>query len=92
MFWLILLHPIYMGASTISTNIGTMSDSNVQLVIYNLLGQEIRTLLNEEKSAGMYTVQWNGKDAFGRSVSSGVYFYQLRSNGLVDTRRMLLLK
>lgn len=69
-----------------------MEQGEVQLVIYNALGQQVNTLVQESQEAGVYRVSWNGKDDLGRSVSSGVYFYQLTSNGLVETRRMLLLK
>lgn len=61
--------------------------SHVSLSVYDVLGREIVTLLNEEKSPGTYTIQW---DATG--VSSGVYFYRLRAGDFVRTRRMLILK
>ena len=64
----------------------------VKLVIYNVLGQEIRTLVNAFRSAGRYRVVWNSKDDFGRSVSSGVYFYQITAGEFLDTRKMLILK
>ena len=64
----------------------------VKLVIYNVLGQEIRTLVNAFKPAGRYRVVWNSKDDFGRSVSSGVYFYQITAGKFTDTRKMLILK
>jgi photosystem II stability/assembly factor-like uncharacterized protein len=60
--------------------------SHVALSVFDILGREIATLLNEEKSAGTYTVQW---DASG--VSSGVYFYRLRAGDFVQTRRMMLV-
>jgi hypothetical protein len=69
-----------------------MESGDVQLVIFNALGQQVNTLVKQSQAAGVYQVEWNGKDDLGRSVSSGVYFYQLTSNGLVETRRMLLLK
>ena len=64
----------------------------VKLVIYNVLGQEIRTLVNAFKPAGRYRVVWNSRDDFGRSVSSGVYFYQITAGEFLDTRKMLILK
>ena len=64
----------------------------VKLVIYNVLGQEIRTLVNAFKPAGRYRVVWNSKDDFGRSVSSGVYFYQITAGKFTNTRKMLILK
>ena len=64
----------------------------VKLVIYNVLGQEIRTLVNAFKPAGRYRVIWNSRDDFGRSVSSGVYFYQITAGKFTNTRKMLILK
>ena len=64
----------------------------VKLVIYNVLGQEIRTLVNAFQPAGRYRVVWNSKDEFGRSVSSGVYFYQITAGKFTNTRKMLILK
>ncbi len=64
----------------------------VKLEIYNLVGQRINTLVQGEQKAGAYTVTWSGRDSRGREVSSGVYFYRFSTEGLVKTRRMLLLK
>ena len=64
----------------------------VKLEIYNLVGQRINTLVRGEQKAGAYTVTWSGRDSQEREVSSGVYFYRFTTDGLVETRRMLLLK
>jgi sugar lactone lactonase YvrE len=64
----------------------------VRLVIYNLLGQQIRTLVQGAREAGIHRVGWNGQDGYGRAVSSGLYLYRFESEGLVQTRRMVLLK
>ena len=64
----------------------------ITLSIHNLLGQRIRTLVNEMQPVGTHTVRWDGRDASGRAVSSGVYLYHFESAGLTETRRMLLLK
>ncbi|NOZ60129.1 MAG: T9SS type A sorting domain-containing protein [Calditrichaeota bacterium] len=55
----------------------------VEIAIYNVLGEKIRSLVNEEKQSGTHSVVWDGKDDTGNLVSTGVYFYQLRVN---DTR------
>ena len=68
------------------------TDGPVRLVIYNLLGQRIRALVDEAQAAGAYRVQWDARDAAGRRVSSGVYFIRLRYPGGVQTRRMLYLE
>lgn len=64
----------------------------VRLVIYNISGQLVRTLVNGEELAGIHTVSWNGRDEQGRSVSSGIYFYSLEVGNLKSTNKMLLLK
>ena len=66
---------------------------DVALRIYNLLGQEVRTLVRERQQAGRYTVQWSGMDDRGVSVSSGIYFYQVSVAGkFQDAKRLMLLK
>lgn len=64
----------------------------VKLVIYDLLGREIKTLVNRHLPAGTYTVQWNGTDNFGRPVSSGLYVYRLSVGTNVQSRKMMLLR
>ena len=64
----------------------------VSLTIYNALGQEIRVLVQGHVDAGRYQVDWDGTDAIGRGVASGIYFYRLISQGQVATRQMMLLK
>ena len=66
--------------------------TNVSLRIYNVVGQVVRTLVAEQQSAGRYTVRWNGSDDRGVSVSSGIYFYELRSQGFQDVKKLMLLK
>lgn len=65
----------------------------VTLKIFNVLGQEVRTLVNKQQPAGSYSVQWDGKDDLGRQVASGIYIYQLAAGDAFKmTKRMLLLK
>ncbi|MBN1398776.1 MAG: T9SS type A sorting domain-containing protein [Bacteroidetes bacterium] len=67
--------------------------SEVVLRIYDILGREIAVLVNEQKSAGTHTIEWNGNDSVGRQVGSGVYFYQLKcGNGSISTKKMLLIR
>ncbi|KAA3616348.1 MAG: T9SS C-terminal target domain-containing protein [Calditrichaeota bacterium] len=65
---------------------------NANIVIYNVLGQKVRTLINGVVEAGTHSITWNGKNAFGISVPSGVYYYTLKSNSFKQTKKMLLLK
>ncbi len=64
-----------------------LSINLVQLKIYNVQGREIATLVNEEKPAGSYEVEFNGRD-----LASGIYFYQLRAGNFAETKTMALLK
>jgi hypothetical protein len=64
----------------------------VVLTIYNGLGQSVRTLVNERKPAGEYSLTWDGRDDAGQLLSSGPYFYRLKVGEAVETRRMLFLK
>jgi hypothetical protein len=63
----------------------------VTLSIYSIAGQRIQTLINGFMTAGHHTVSWKGEDAAGRSVSAGIYLYQLRMGGKTSARKMLLL-
>ena len=65
---------------------------DVSIKVYNALGQLVRTLVNERKYAGVYSSIWDGKDDHDIQQSSGVYFYQMRVNNFVQTRKMLFLK
>ncbi|RMF69991.1 MAG: T9SS C-terminal target domain-containing protein [Calditrichaeota bacterium] len=65
----------------------------VTLTIYNLLGQKVRTLVNQNRSSGSYTVVWDGRNDAGKELSSGVYLYKLKvGKAFVATRKMLYLK
>ncbi|MCM2271315.1 MAG: T9SS type A sorting domain-containing protein [candidate division Zixibacteria bacterium] len=66
--------------------------SLVSLTIYNLLGQEVRRLVNSELTAGEYRVEWDGTDDGGHIVSTGIYFYRLEVGSIAQTRKMLLVK
>ena len=63
----------------------------VSLIVYDLLGREVATLVNEAKSAGSYEVEFN-ISSFNRHASSGIYFYRLQTGSLEQTKKMLLLK
>jgi len=62
------------------------------LRIYNVLGQWIKTLVNETKTPGIYQVIWDGTDENGDRVSSGVYLYQLKAGDYKKTKKMVLMK
>lgn len=62
------------------------------LKIYNLLGQVVRTLVDEPLASGTHEIVWDGKDEQGSTVSSGIYFYKLRSGNFTDTKKMVMMK
>jgi len=65
----------------------------VLVVVYNLLGQHVATLVNEHKDIGRYTVRWDGKDQFGIPASSGIYFVRMMTNqGRISTKKMMLVR
>ncbi len=66
--------------------------AKVELKIYNILGQAVRTLVNEHKEAGYYQADWDGKDQIGRPLSSGVYIYKIQAGDFVETKKMQLIK
>jgi hypothetical protein len=73
-------------------------EGNVSLKVYDLLGREVVTLVNEVRTAGAYAHEWNGRNALGANVSSGVYIYRLQSNSIRDnhatmiSKRMILMR
>jgi hypothetical protein len=66
--------------------------AGVSLVVYDVRGARVRTLVSGPKSAGRYVAEWDGHDDAGTPVSSGVYFYRMVSGIFTSTRKMLLLK
>ena len=66
--------------------------SRVIIYIYNVLGQEIVNLVNEEQGFGYHSITWNGTDQMGRQMASGVYFTRMVSETFSQTKKMLLLK
>ena len=66
--------------------------TKVSVVIYNNLGQKVRTLVNNKVLSGNHTAVWNGRNDFGNSVPSGVYYYRLVAGSNSITKNMVLLK
>ena len=69
-----------------------VKSTKVRLEIIDPRGRLVRSLVDEEQSAGVQEAVWDGSDSNGRSVPSGVYFYRLRADELDETRRMVLVK
>ena len=66
--------------------------AKVDLTIFDLMGRKVITFVNRTEDAGFRSVQWDGTDDLGRSVSAGVYLYQIQAGEFSQTRKMLLLK
>ena len=66
--------------------------SFVKIQIYNILGQKVRSLVDEPQEPGYKTIRWDGEDDGGNEVSSGVYFYRIEAADFVKCRKMILLK
>ena len=67
--------------------------ADVELTVYNVLGQPVRTLIAEHQNAGRYVVEWDATNDSGHSLSSGMYFYRLQAGGeFLKVKKMLLLK
>ena len=64
----------------------------VSLSVYNILGQNINTLVSGSMNAGRYTQEWDATDELGSPVASGIYFYELRSSNFVSRKKMLLIR
>ncbi|MDD4289715.1 MAG: FlgD immunoglobulin-like domain containing protein [Patescibacteria group bacterium] len=65
---------------------------NVQIEIYNVKGQLVKTLVSGDKTSGDYSVTWNGTDQNGQLVSQGIYFYKMVSGKFSSTKKMILMK
>jgi flagellar hook assembly protein FlgD len=66
--------------------------SRVHIAIYDLRGALVKTLVDGTRSAGAWSITWNGEDDRGARVSSGVYFCRMRAGTVDETRKMVLLK
>jgi hypothetical protein len=66
--------------------------SHVQIILYNIRGEKIKTLVDEEQEAGHHTVAWGGVDDRGRVVGSGVYIFKMTAGGFSDSKKLLLLR
>lgn len=77
---------------TSTIQFGLTARANVELSVYNVLGQTVRTLVRNEMQPGNHKVQWDSRNDVGRTVATGVYFYRLKVGEFVQVRKMLLLK
>lgn len=87
------LHQNYPNPFNFSTTIKYQlpATTDVKLEIYNLLGQCIRTLVDQSQMAGSYLIRWDGTDDFQQSVASGIYLYQLKTKNSIQTNKLIIL-
>ncbi|MGB9561658.1 MAG: FlgD immunoglobulin-like domain containing protein, partial [bacterium] len=84
-------YPNPFNASTM-IKYGLPEPADVKIEITNVLGQTVRTLVNEHQAAGTKQVIWDGRDENGKEVPSGVYFYSLKTEKFKEKKRMILVK
>lgn len=85
-------YPNPMGRGATTVKFALKNPGKVSLAVYNVLGEQVRTLANDTRKAGFYSVNWNGTDDKGRQVSNGIYFYKLISGEFSSTKKMMVLK
>ena len=64
----------------------------ITLRVYNLLGQDVKTLSSKTMNPGRYIFEWDGTDLLNNDVASGVYFYELRGESFISRKKMLLIR
>ena len=67
-------------------------NSLVTIAIYNILGKEVKTLINQTQDTGYKSVIWNATNDYGKPVSAGIYLYQIQAGEYMQTKKMVLLK
>jgi hypothetical protein len=77
---------------TTSIEFALPKSGEVRIDVFNTLGQRVRTLVDHHFTAGRHLAEWDGRDKSGDEVASGIYFYRLKSQGFVETKRMLLMR
>ena len=77
-------------ATTIQYSIS--HSGTISLEIFNLLGQKIKTIVNEFQPIGTYSIRWDGKSDDNKITASGIYYYRLRANEFISTKKMLFIK
>jgi hypothetical protein len=67
-------------------------NGHINITIYDMLGREVKTLINQTQNAGYRSVQWNTTNDYGKPVSAGIYLYQIQAGEYISTKKMVLLK
>ncbi|MDP8241092.1 MAG: C25 family cysteine peptidase [Candidatus Hatepunaea meridiana] len=90
-FYLAQNYPNPFNSST-CIKYGLCEDTNVKIMIYDVSGRLVTTLVNDQQKAGYYSAMWTGNSSSDRSVSSGIYFYRMETDTFVKSRKMIILK
>ena len=67
-------------------------NSMVNIKVYDMLGREVRTLVNQVQDAGFKSIIWDATNDYGKSISAGIYLYQIQAGDFIQTEKMVLLK
>jgi len=68
------------------------NSGNVEFAIFNILGQKVKEIVNESETAGIHRISWDGTDASGAPVATGIYLYRIQVGDFSETRKMVLMK
>ncbi len=85
-------NPFFLTGKTTRFTYELSAKTFVQVIIYNILGKQIKTFVKQVQDSGIYEVVWDGKDDTNRKIATGIYFYQLRLNKKVFTKKLLVLQ
>jgi len=77
---------------TTTIRYGLPEDALVNITIYDMMGRQVKTLLNSSQTAGYMTIQWDATNNYGKPVSAGIYLYQIQAGEYIRTKKMVLLK
>ena len=78
--------------TTIEFELRVKSPVKVQLVVHNMIGSLVRELFSQTIPSGFYTMSWDSRDDAGELVPGGIYFYTLKANEMIETKRMLMMR
>jgi flagellar hook assembly protein FlgD len=91
--WLLTSNDLtYFNPNTGGFAFDLKTPAKVQMKIYNIKGQLVKTLCDEKKQAKSYKIEWNGKDENNKSVASGIYFCRIKAGEKSETKKMMLIK
>jgi hypothetical protein len=88
------LHQNYPNPFNASTEISynLPVSSHVELIIYDMIGHQVCRLIDQFQTKGKYSVKWNARDSLGKEVSSGIYYYKIKTESFSEFRKMMLVK